>query len=196
MNYPKVFSDHIQFVCGIRNGEVSAFEAVFNAFYAPLVNFARGILKDDALAEEQVQEVFVQLWEKRGGLKDEIVLFPYLITSVRNKCINQIQHRKVQKKYELHVRGERTDILHYEPNDVTEERLKKLYEALNGLPEKCRQVFELSRFQHLSHKEIAAELNISTKTVENQITKALKVLKKEMTGKALFLLNCVGVLFS
>lgn len=187
---------HVQIVHRIKQGDTLAFEEIFNQWYPPLVNFARSILKDGPLAEEQVQEIFTRLWIKRHDLSDDLVLFPYLLTSVRNKCINIIQHQSVHNKFVSQAQREyQSQILNYDYADINEELIENLHRAINKLPDRCRDTFMLSRFHGLSHREIADQLGISTKTVENQITKALKVLKHEMLSKIYFSIICIGGLW-
>ncbi|MTI29334.1 RNA polymerase sigma-70 factor, partial [Xanthovirga aplysinae] len=144
-------------------------------------HLANGILKDKSLAEEQVQDVFLKMWENRLSLNDEISIFPYLVTSVRNKCYDLIRHDKVKQKYIDHVQKSYQDqILNYDYTDLTDEIIHDLTQSVEQLPEKCKQVFKLSRFDELSHKEIAHRLKISPKTVENQISKALRFLRNAL----------------
>lgn len=175
-------TDNIEdIVLKIKAGDELAFERVFKTYYPALHNLARGILKDSDLAEEQVQEVFIRLWELRDVLRDDLKLFPYLIASVRNRCYNLTRHQEVKQKYITYQRQRyREEILNYEYEDLTEEIINKMHEAVNRMPDKCREVFKLSRFEGLSHKEIGERLSISTKTVENHITKAMKILKAEL----------------
>ena len=180
--------EDLQVIKQIKQGDIDAFETVFRQFYGKLVNFATGILRDASLAEEQVQDVFTHLWEKKDLYREDIALFAYLLTATRNKCINIVNHRAVQKKYLSQTQIDyQAKILDYNYDDIEEERLEKIYAALALLPEKCRQVFELSRLQNLPHKTIASRLGISVKTVENQITKALKILRSELLANACLL---------
>lgn len=165
----------------IKSGDTDAFETVFNAYYAPLLNLANGILRNKSLAEEQVQDVFLKMWESRDSIGDETKIFPYLITCVRNKCYDQIRHNKVRHKYLDHTqKSYQEQILNYNYNDLTDEVIQDLAEAVDQLPEKCKEVFRLSRFDGLSHKEISQRLDISTKTIENHVTKALRFLRNTL----------------
>lgn len=178
-------------------GDLSAFEEAFNTWYSPLVNFATGILYDSDWAEDQVQEIFIRLWEKRQTLNPSFLLFPYLLTSVRNRCMNALEHRKVQRRYVSHTQHQyQSEILNYDYDGVREDLFEKLQVAVQELPEKCREVFELSRFKGLSHQQIHHKLNISTKTIENHITKALKLIRKKVGNDALILVGGVGVFMS
>ncbi|MGB3464597.1 MAG: RNA polymerase sigma-70 factor [Cyclobacteriaceae bacterium] len=172
-------------VARITAGDTSAFEDFFSIYYERLVNLATGILKDRTLAEEQVQEVFITIWERRKSLKANVKLLPYLITSVRNRCYNFMRDRQVAQKHIDQIRQSyREQLLSYEYEEVDEHLIDRLRQAIEELPEKCREVFKLSRFEGMSHKEISAKLQISAKTVERHITRAIKALKSQM-GNAL-----------
>ncbi|MEM6831331.1 MAG: RNA polymerase sigma-70 factor [Bacteroidota bacterium] len=168
----------------IRAGDKSAFEYAFKKFYNPLFNLAKGLLHDDHLAEEQVQEVFIKLWEKKDDLKSGSALLPFLMVTTRNRCFNCIRNQKVVQKYVTEKQKHYQDqVLNEDLSEVTEELIERMYEAVQTLPEKCKEVFQLSRFKGLSHKQIAEKLSISTKTIENHITKAMRILRKELNEK-------------
>jgi len=165
----------------IKSGDEKAFEEVFRLYYGPLLNMGRGLTRDEQLAEEQVQEVFVRLWEKRETLKDDLKLFPYLLTSVRNRCYNLTRNNQVAQKYvNFQQKQYQDEILHYDYENEDDETIVKIHAAIENMPEKCQEVFKLSRFEGLSHKQIAEKLSISVKTIENHITKAMKLLKNEL----------------
>ena len=131
-------------------------------------------------AKEIVQDVFINLWNKRETISSEKSVKSYLFTSVKNRCFNFIRDNKKFRSNVLDI-----DIADYEvtfENDsFSEPELQtKINNAINKLPEKCRQVFKLSRIEELKYKEIADKLSISVKTVEAQMSKALKVLRKEL----------------
>ena len=180
----------------IKAGDAQAFEQVFKRHYQHLHNLAGSILKDSQLAEEQVQEVFAKVWERREKLSDNLKLFPYLITSVRNRCFNYLRDKQVEQKYLDYTQQQlREQILQYDYEDLDEELIGKMHSAIDTLPEKCKEVFQMSRFEQMSHKQIAAKLDISTKTIERHITKALKVLRSELAGLVKFLILLVGELW-
>lgn len=139
------------------------------------------VLKDESQARDIVQDVFLQIWNKRESIEIRTALGAYLKRAVINRCLNAIKQRKANvdiDSFEAPASREAS------PQDLME--LKDLeialQAALNQLPEKCRQVFVLKRLEGMSQKEIATLLGISTKTVENQVTKALKVLKESLAS--------------
>jgi len=144
--------------------------------YGPLCGFALGFIGDRDEAEELVQETFVKFWEKRDEISIETSIKSYIYSAVRNACLNYLKHIKVRQAHvaeEKHFGEPTEEILQTEVSENIELAIKKL-------PAKCREVFELSRFKGMKYQEIAEYLNISVKTVENQMGKALKVLRVEL----------------
>ena len=158
----------------------SAFELAFHTHFESLCRFAVGYVNDRDSAQEIVQDVFINLWEKRETIDPGKPVKSYLFTSVRNRCLNFIRDHKKFRSYYLDVELEME--VKWEDNDNLSEAdtERRVSEALNKLPEKCREVFELSRFDELKYKEIAEKLGISVKTVEVQMSKALKVMRGEL----------------
>jgi RNA polymerase sigma-70 factor (ECF subfamily) len=164
--------------------EGRSFERLFRDFFPPLMAFARKIVVDEDDAREVVQQVFIKLWEKRSELDLSTSLKSYLFTSVHHRSLNVIRDRKKFSSAELpEVAGEWDVSAQIESMELE----GKIREAIDSLPEKCREIFELNRFEGLKYSEIATQLGISVKTVENQISKALKILREQL-GKYLTLL--------
>lgn len=166
----------------IRQGNERVFEGVFRQFYAPLCRYARQFLPDADDAEEEVQAMFLSFWEKRDGLLITISLKSYLFRAVHNRCLNRIKHFAIREEHRQHTL--------YTSETTTEspvqailgdELAERLQRAIQKLPEQCRLVFTLSRFDELKYQEIADQLGISIKTVENQIGKALRMLRAELS---------------
>lgn len=157
-----------------------AFGHYFRAHFEALVNFALGYLNDRDTSVDVVQEVFINFWNMRESISKDQNVKSYLFTSVKHRCLNYIRdHKKFRSRFldvelELEVPVDTTDAL--EQDEVA----GQIEEALGKLPEKCRQIFELSRFEELKYREIAERLDISVKTVEAQMSKALRILSKEL----------------
>lgn len=165
----------------IRQGNERVFEVVFRKHYQALCNYAFGLLKDMDDAEEIVQGMFLKLWDQRQDLEITVSLKSYLYRAVHNTCLNRIKHLKIQDNYRQHV----GDFLENNHVSATAELFKaeleaRIAEAIEKLPEQCRLIFRMSRFEELKYQEIANELHLSIKTVENQIGKALKILRQEL----------------
>jgi RNA polymerase sigma-70 factor (ECF subfamily) len=163
----------------LKSKDEKAFELVFRMYYPDLCGFAIKYVQRQDLAEEMVQDVFYKLWEKLDSLVISSNLKSYLYTSVRNAAFNHFKHQEVVNAYEAaSVAFQRDTSTAVDVLEVKELQTQ-IDSAINRLPERCREVFNLSRIEGKSYKEIAAQLEISVKTVENQMGKALKTLRVE-----------------
>ncbi len=163
-------------------GNEKAFETLFKKYYQMLRKVAQYMLDDLEQAEELVQDAFVNIWEKRSNVNPDASFKNYLITAVRNRCLNHIKAKKKTHSIdddeiwqEQLVADSRT-----EAAVNFKEMHRAIEQAIDKLPEQCRIIFQLSRHEGMSYKEIAEALDIAPKTVENQIGRALKVLKVEL----------------
>ena len=174
----------------LEDGDIKAFEMLYNEQYTSLCHFAQRFVFDLDTAREIVQDVFVRIWEKRTSLPVEISLKTYLYTSVRNKCLDYLKHLNVEYEFEKKRIKEILEpgsnsyntIDHPLDGLITKELENAIKEAIEDLPEKCREIFELSRFKGLKYREIAEELSISVKTVETQMSRAIEALKKKLSN--------------
>ncbi|MEQ9229058.1 MAG: RNA polymerase sigma-70 factor [Cyclobacteriaceae bacterium] len=168
-------------VTRLRGKDRSAFELVFNSNFNPLVSYAFRFLDTREEAEEVVQDVFVKFWDKCEELAPESSIKSYLYRSVHNTCLNQIKHQKVKDAYKLHVMHhmERTSEISLENPDPDKVRAQIIAE-IDNLPPRCSEIFKLSRLEGLKYQEIADHLEISVKTVEVQMGKALRVLREKL----------------
>ncbi len=165
----------------ISNGDVKAFEDLFKTFFPELSFYAIRFVEDMETAEEIIQDIFFNIWENRAKLKINTSIKSYLYTTVRNTCLNLIKHKKVENKYREHFsRKLQSDELDESKWIETSDLQEKISDAINKLPEKRQIIFKMSRFEELSYKEIASKLDISVKTVENQMGSALKFLREEL----------------
>ncbi len=155
-----------------------AFNKAFDLYYSCLCFFADKVLHDFDLSRSVVQQVFVDLWIKRDRLQI-VSLQSYLYQSVRNASLDVLKHKKAELKYLSTLEKEESS----QVNDFIEEAelADRINKAIQNLPEKCREILLLCRFEELKYAEIAARLNISVKTVEMQMGIALKKLRKELS---------------
>jgi RNA polymerase sigma-70 factor (family 1) len=165
----------------IRSGQISAFEMLFKTYYTPLCRYAASFLKDPDGAEEIVQAAFIGFWEKRESISIDSSVKSYLYRAIRNACLNELKHEQVKQKYLANesFKGEALT----EPADhlaIHGELEEKIRVAIQKLPEQCRLIFTMSRFEELKYHEIAEQLNLSVKTVENQMGKALKIMRAQL----------------
>lgn len=161
----------------ILSDDVEAFQTLFNALYKDLVSYSHRFTQQQIISEEIVQEIFISLWERRRKIEIKSSLKSYLYRAVKNRTINYIKNQLPKDQVTSDINDD--VVLFEQPEEATEqiELSTAINHAISQLPEKCRIIFLLSRSNGLSHKEIAEELDLSTKTVENQIGIALKKLK-------------------
>ncbi|MBK5194260.1 MAG: RNA polymerase sigma-70 factor [Flavobacteriaceae bacterium] len=164
----------------LKEGNERAFQVLFRKYYSSMCHFARQYLNDSELAEETVQDMFVKIWEKRETLNIESSVKHYFFRSVRNHCLNQIQHEKIKKQYENMVLKNAHQDINPEQYYIEVDLIQRIEKSINSLPPKRKEIFRLSREQGLKYKEIAETLNISVKTVEAQMGLALKYLREEL----------------
>ncbi|MBS2100664.1 RNA polymerase sigma-70 factor [Carboxylicivirga linearis] len=166
-----------------KEGNESAFEHVFKANYDAIVGFCYQFIFDHDKAASLAQEAFINLWMNREKIESSNGIKSFLYTFAKSACLNFIRHQKVVKRYEdqhLHqmesnINAEVLNSFDFDSIEFTEME-ELIYRAIDELPEKCKQVFMMSRFDAKKNKEIAEELQISVKSVEANITRALKQL--------------------
>lgn len=152
-------------------------------YYNPLCNYANGIVHDWEIAEDIVQEVFINVWNRREHIDSEQNIKGYLYKATKNKALEELRKLKstVKNKNELEFLQNRPD---FDPEDLQEcedwVKIDQIYSSLRHLPPKCREVFELSKINGLTYTQIADHLKISPKTVENHIAKAYVILRNEL----------------
>ena len=173
--------DDGQLVDLLKSGDRDAFEEIYNRYKYVLHNHAWNKVRNKEEAQDTIQEVFTALWSKRESINIGNNLPGYLYTCVRNHILNVIVRKDVQNKYISSIQqfAEAAPII--TDHRVRENMLKSLIDKeVSNLPPRMRTVFELSRNQHLSHKEIAAIMGTSEQTVKKQVTKALKTLRTKL----------------
>ena len=159
----------------------SAFETIYKNNFQSLYSYAFSILKNEMAAEEIVQNVFFKIWERASSLNIKGSMIAYLYRAVHNEALNHVKHLKVRSENKLQIiyGMDQTDDNAFK-NLQAKELETQLHKALKELPEQCRTVFQLSRFEELRYREIADKLVISIKTVENHMGKALRILRLKL----------------
>ena len=168
-----------QLMTQVVTGDLNAFEMVFRDYYKPLVRYGNTFLRDTDETEDVVQQVFVSLWEKRAQLDIHTSIRAVLYKAVQNACLNRIKHLKVRNAYA----EDRKWTLEYEETSDplhVDELNQRIRVAIENMPEQCGRIFKMSRFEQLRYQEIADQLGLSVKTVENQMGKALKIVREEL----------------
>ncbi|RZL15671.1 MAG: RNA polymerase sigma-70 factor [Pedobacter sp.] len=167
--------------------DIGSFETIFKQHYAMLCARAWRFVQDKDIAEDIVQDVFYNLWKKRDELHIHTSIASYLHATTVNFALNYLKKRQSGSNRDNFFQSET-----YRETNSTEDYIfaketnREIDLALSKLPEACRAVFVLSRFENLSYKAIALQLNISVKTVENQIGKALKIMRSELMAFAIY----------
>ena len=162
-------------------GENAAFESLFKTYYEPVCRYVIRVIKDQDTTEEIVQATFVNLWEKREQIREDVSFRSYLFRAAYNTALNYLKHKKVVATYvskkQERINEIQSTFVSNQPDFELETRIK---EALEELPPQCQRVFRLSREEGLKYHEIADELGISKKTVEVHMGKALKLLRNSL----------------
>jgi RNA polymerase sigma-19 factor, ECF subfamily len=164
----------------IRAGDESAFDSVFRTHYAHLVRMAQSVVREPALAEDIAQEVMLELWRRRESLQVEQTFRAYLIRSTRNRALNHIRHQRIVEREAAVAAVDPPSSPSAEDEVLGVELERAVRDAIDGLPEDCREVFQLSREQGLKYAEIATALEISVKTVEKRMGHALAELRQRL----------------
>ncbi len=160
------------------------FKEVFKKYYNPLCNFASTIVNDHKMAQDVVQDVFTKLWDKRDNLSIESNEKSYLFQAVKNRSLEMLRKQKIDQK----VSTADYQALYVDGSEIDEQARKFmlkefLYKSIRQLPPKCQEIFVMNKVNGLTYNEIAIDLDISVKTVENQIGKAYRKLRELMEGR-------------
>lgn len=170
-----------QLIITLKAGDLTAFEMLFRTYYQPLCNYAFTFVQDRDEAEEIVQSTFLNIWEKRESLSIHTGIRPYLYAMVRNACLNVLKHEKIKQQHAaMEMAVAERSVESVARTVMASELETKIYRAMDQLPEQCRLIFKLSRFEELKYAEIAQQLHISIKTVENQMGKALRIMREQL----------------
>ncbi|MDR1644827.1 MAG: RNA polymerase sigma-70 factor [Tannerellaceae bacterium] len=166
---------------GLKQGDAGIFSFLFKTYYKDLVLFGSTYIPEQTLCEDIVQSVFMKLWDDRENLHIETSLKSYLLTAVKNSCLDEIRHRNIVKEHQSHALA-----FHQQADIDTENYVlysdlrRHLEESLALLPPLYREAFEMNRFGGLKYKEIAAKLKVSERTIEVRIGKALLLLRQHL----------------
>jgi RNA polymerase sigma-70 factor (ECF subfamily) len=156
------------------------FEQIYKEHYAGLMHFATGWLGVESDAHEVVQEIFISVWEKGDDLNWDIGLKAYLYRSVKNRCFNLNRDRKITVDVEDQKEHIQSKVASPDQGLLDEDFNTRVNKAIESLPTRCRQVFLLKRREGFSQKEIAELMDTTEKTVENQMSKAMKILREKI----------------
>lgn len=172
----------------VRTGDVEAFEAIFRAYKNDLGAFVTSYLRSRAAAEEVIQELFLRLWEHRDEWEITVPLAIYLFRAARNGAISYLRHERVEARFRERVANGESE--GFEPRQLpgadesadASDLEDAIMRAVDALPERCREVFRLNRYHHLSYAQVALVMQISVKTVEVQMGRALTALRVRLAA--------------
>jgi RNA polymerase sigma-70 factor (ECF subfamily) len=184
-----------QYFSTIKTGDKKSFELLFKAYYQSLCFYAMKFLGNNNEAEEVVQDVFINIWEKRNMITNPLSVRNYLFGAVRNRSLNTLKHRKIVNQHRLNnlkTQIEQTNDEFMQEVDL----MKKINAQIDALPPRRREIFILSREYGLKYREIAEKLNISVKTVETQMGEALKTLRENLKEYKKMIIGLVIFYFS
>lgn len=154
---------------------------IYDNYYSYVCSVVYKMVNDSVIAEDIAQEVFFEIWKKRDQIELSVAFRPYVRRAAVNRTLNYLRGKKVMFEEEdsaLEISTDpHTTLDHMEASEMQ----SVINRSIEGLPEKCRIIFALSRFENMSYREISEQLSISRKTVENQISKAIKILRKAVS---------------
>lgn len=184
------------------SNDIAIFNKLFNDYYQQFVRFAMGYIKDEAKAQDFVSDAYASYWEKKEMLANDTNAPGYILTIVRNNCLNYLRHKKVKQKaaeefieHAQWVLNTKINTLEAcNPDKIFSEEINQIIATtINKLPERTAEIFRMSRFEHLSHLEIAKTLNLSTKSIEYHISKTLNELRLNLKDfLTILLLFCIN----
>lgn len=163
-----------------NNYSTHRYEEMFKEYFLPLCYFAQKYIADLDSCKEIVHKIFVGIWEKRDSFDFEKSAKSYLFSAVYNRCINHIRDQKRLLVSNTEITEDITDKSVYSSHMEASELEGQIWKVINSLPEKCKEVFIMNRFKKKKYSEIAQQLNISVKTVETHMSKALKILRDNL----------------
>lgn len=169
-------NDKIKQIQGVNSVNTVNFEQIFTAHFDGMFRYCMTMVNDQAEAEDIVQAVFTELWQDRHKTKFHTSIQAFLYKAVYFKCMNRIKHEKVNQKYISSLPQESYHTTDSNPALLMEVNMM-INAAVDSLPEQCRKIFSMSRYEGMRYQEIADHLQLSVKTIENQMGKALKSLR-------------------
>lgn len=165
----------------LKAGKESAFHTLFKKYFSVLTLYAYKILKDEDAARDVVQSVFTKVYEQRDTLEIRVSIKSFLYQSVRNRSLNELKSIQIKKRHHDNIYAHSSELGDDGDSFMEEAELEiKIVQAIGRLPGQCRKIFEMSRMEGMTNSEIAEDLQLSKRTVETQISKALKSLRGQL----------------
>lgn len=176
-----------ELIVALKEGDKDSFAAIYKKYYGKVYNFSCLYLTSKCEVEDVVQEVFLKLWNVRAFLKEDEKLTNYLFIITRNFIFNQYRKSFNEKVYKMTIVNGPSETYNIENKIETKDLKEYIQKLVEELPPRQREVFRMSREEHLTYSEIAERLNISEKTVERHINEALKFLRQNIHLLTIFL---------
>ena len=167
----------------VKKGNIRAFEILYKCYFSSLCLYSYGLIPDEELVKEIVNDVFLKVWDKRSEIGIQCGIKPYLFRCVHNACLDHLRLKKNLRKNQITEISDKIRELadpdeEYIFQQIALKRLEKdVSMSIDKLPDKCKEIFILSRYELLSYTEISERLNISVNTVKTQISRALDSLR-------------------
>ncbi|PWS28616.1 RNA polymerase subunit sigma-70 [Pedobacter yonginense] len=181
MNYPKLKDEELTAL--LKQGDAYSYTEIFERYNRLLLRHAYRLLSNDDKAHDVIQDVFLQLWQKRNEIEFNSSLSGYLFTAVKNRIFKLFAHQKVVLRYAASISAFMIEGYNIVEDSLMEKELSALIsKEIDALPSKMREVFILNKKEHLTYKEIAERLNITDQTAKQQVYKAMKILKPKIDG--------------
>lgn len=169
-----------QIIQEIRSGNKQVYKHLFELYYPALSAFAFKYLKDIDSSREIVQDLFVNIYEKRESIEVKDSLKAYLFRSTRNKCLNALRQKKTKREYHELITRNMESVADLNDQIMQVELENEIFRVVESLPPKCKDIFIMSRVSGRTNSQIADELEISIRTVETQISKTLREIRKQL----------------
>ncbi|CCH00367.1 RNA polymerase, sigma-24 subunit, ECF subfamily [Fibrella aestuarina BUZ 2] len=177
----------VNLIVAIQSGDTAAFQTLYRTYWRPLFNFACQATRDVDEAKDLLQDLFADIWQNRATIRADTFSSAYLYATLRHKLLDRIRRGSVRFEYAQHIAATTNDADHStEATILASDFSERLQHELNELPDRCRLIFQLSRFDDQSVDEIASHLSLSPQTVKNQLTTALRRLRTGLYEYATF----------
>lgn len=173
-----------------RNGDSIAFRELYNSNFLRLFNFAKKYIECKEDIEDIVSETFIKLWNLRTNFNTSHSIYAFLFNTVKNASIDYLRKQKVEAKrnndlqYVLSIEADQENDFNSTLSAIKEEVMKQVYDEIEALPEQCKKIFKMAYLDGLTGQEIASRLNINHQTVRNQLSRGLKILRKNISLNA------------